>query len=419
MTDIGIYAFSGCSELTSVTLSNKLETIPYCAFKDCYKLNSIVIPESVKDIGEWAFAQCEQLTEINILASFIDIHHSAFWHVPNKLKLKIVELDWKDVKIGNGEIKIPRPFGGMIIIWCNKIDKWMNKMRKYVAQNFPNLVVHYYYNSEPEIENPEILQDIADNLTKTYILELDWNEIKLADSEIKIPTPFGTKTCIKCNSVRGWMNKMRKQVAKYFPKLIVHYCYNCEPTIENTDVLQNVVDVLIMKHDLEKNITEQGDPSDILERLGKIDNSSSRIFVPLERTHYINYLEQNHALSDYPIVPVEEISRKSGQQGEITGITKEDGALFTIIREGQPNIVWENYNDSRATFVFRCTRDNYQDKMNLIFSFIMSDKEGKRQYLHTEACTEIFGEKPEIIIHNTLESWSARIMGTPIETSDN
>ena len=54
-------SFSNCIKLTSVTLSNQLETIENNTFSGCTSLESITIPSSVTKIGEGAFYSCSGL----------------------------------------------------------------------------------------------------------------------------------------------------------------------------------------------------------------------------------------------------------------------------------------------------------------------------------------------------------------------
>ena len=58
---IGSYAFSGCSSLTSITISEGVTSIGGFAFWECRSLTSITIPEGVTSIGGYAFSGCSSL----------------------------------------------------------------------------------------------------------------------------------------------------------------------------------------------------------------------------------------------------------------------------------------------------------------------------------------------------------------------
>ncbi len=66
---IDSYAFANLTQLTSITLPEKLTTIGDSAFEDCSGLESITIPQAVTSIGNYAFRGCSNLTEINLNAS--------------------------------------------------------------------------------------------------------------------------------------------------------------------------------------------------------------------------------------------------------------------------------------------------------------------------------------------------------------
>ena len=71
-------AFSKCSSLTSIVISNSVPSIGDWAFSDCTSLSNIVIPNSVTSIGEGAFSSCTSLSDIVIPDSVTRIGNLAF-----------------------------------------------------------------------------------------------------------------------------------------------------------------------------------------------------------------------------------------------------------------------------------------------------------------------------------------------------
>lgn len=68
---VGDNAFSGCSELTSVTIPNSVTSIGNTAFSDCTQLSSITIPILVSSIGELAFNNCSGLSSMVVVSDNI------------------------------------------------------------------------------------------------------------------------------------------------------------------------------------------------------------------------------------------------------------------------------------------------------------------------------------------------------------
>ena len=103
VTSIGMWAFGGCSGLTSVTIPNSVTSIGDCAFSDCSGLTSVTIPNSVTSIGEYAFRDCSGLTSVSMGNSVDCIEYDAFLGCTSLNTVYILDLvSWCKIKFGSG-----------------------------------------------------------------------------------------------------------------------------------------------------------------------------------------------------------------------------------------------------------------------------------------------------------------------------
>lgn len=61
--EIGMSAFSNCTELQEVIIENSIKIIGREAFENCKKLNKVVLPESLEQIQNHAFEGCPNIVE--------------------------------------------------------------------------------------------------------------------------------------------------------------------------------------------------------------------------------------------------------------------------------------------------------------------------------------------------------------------
>lgn len=87
--DIAGQAFSGCKELTAVTIPYGITNIAESTFNLCSKLSSVIIPNSVTTIEMRAFYGCASLSDINIPNSVINIIGAAFGECTSLTKVTI------------------------------------------------------------------------------------------------------------------------------------------------------------------------------------------------------------------------------------------------------------------------------------------------------------------------------------------
>ena len=90
LTSIGINAFSNCSSLEKIDLSEtRITSIGSFAFSDCNSLKTIDLPEGIKKIKEYSFSQCRSLEDIEIPDQVESIDKYAFEECTSLRSVKI------------------------------------------------------------------------------------------------------------------------------------------------------------------------------------------------------------------------------------------------------------------------------------------------------------------------------------------
>ena len=79
VTEIGDWAFAGCSGLTSLNIPSSVTEIGKSAFQNCSGLTSLTIPSGVTSIGNQTFYGCSGLTSLTIPSGVTSIGKWAFY----------------------------------------------------------------------------------------------------------------------------------------------------------------------------------------------------------------------------------------------------------------------------------------------------------------------------------------------------
>ena len=100
--EIGEYGFNYCTKLASLNLPEGLTTIGPRALRICHSLTDVEIPTSVKTIGESAFYECKKMESITFRGPIASIGSSAFDKCDNLMKVHVDDIaDWCQMGFSN------------------------------------------------------------------------------------------------------------------------------------------------------------------------------------------------------------------------------------------------------------------------------------------------------------------------------
>lgn len=144
------FAFSGCSSLTSITIPQNVTNIMDGTFQFCSNLTSISIPEGVTSVGYNAFKECRSLTSIILPESVTSIGNSAFYGchsltsvtLPTSMTGSIEDYTFFDC-IGLTSISIPE---GVTSIGYNAFAECMNLTSVVIPTSVSSIGEGAFYN---------------------------------------------------------------------------------------------------------------------------------------------------------------------------------------------------------------------------------------------------------------------------------
>ncbi|MBO4915039.1 MAG: leucine-rich repeat protein [Oscillospiraceae bacterium] len=136
VTSIGNSVFYGCSGLTDVTIPDSVESIGDSVFYGCSNLASATILGSETIIGSWSFMDCTSLRSVTILASFTTIGYGAFYNCSSLTDMTLPE---------SLEIIGPKAFYGCTGLSSVIIPKGVYHINDKPFDNCSDQLMVYYY----------------------------------------------------------------------------------------------------------------------------------------------------------------------------------------------------------------------------------------------------------------------------------
>ena len=97
VTELGANSFSGCSNLTSITIPSSVTSLGNNCFSECYNLASVTIPSSVTSLGQSCFSSCSRLTTVTIPSSVTSLR---MWCFANCSRLTTVTIPSSVTSLG-------------------------------------------------------------------------------------------------------------------------------------------------------------------------------------------------------------------------------------------------------------------------------------------------------------------------------
>ena len=211
VTELGNYAFSGFSNLTSVSMPDSLTTLAWNGFSGCAKLASVTIPDSVTIIPAGAFANCVSLTSITIPDGVTHIHNLAFSGCSNLKSVKIgstvTQIDYGAFSDCNDLTSITIPdsveiIEGSVFSYCNnltsiKLGEGINSIGYGAFENCGIKTV--YYNGTKAQRNSIVIDSNNESLEDAlWHYNADKGTHTLKTTTTKATTSANGKKVTKC-----------------------------------------------------------------------------------------------------------------------------------------------------------------------------------------------------------------------------
>ena len=145
--ELGAEAFSGCTNLQNVILSNDLTTLPPRAFEGCKTLKYIDLPQNLEIIENAVFRGCESLEAITIPKSVFKMGEQAF-----KGCVCLSEVEWENINSWELTEIGYAAFEGCRMLYTMKLPSHVSVIKGNAFKDCQNLhEIEFWSNSLTEL----------------------------------------------------------------------------------------------------------------------------------------------------------------------------------------------------------------------------------------------------------------------------
>lgn len=125
-------------------------------------------------------------------------------------------------------------------------------------------------------------------------------------------------------------------------------------------------------------------------------------FKKMLSTNFFSFLIDTCS-EQYPIIPLPEMVRtRSGVE------SIDDSFIFPLAKKNRILWVWESVEESKATYCFETSKNDFEEELQPVFNFLTSKIENKRQMLTRKV--SINGVKPILkLTHRNFSQWKTEL----------
>lgn len=296
----------------------------------------------------------------------------------------------------------------------NKLKCSISRMKKDIIKN--EILQEIGIKSVCHNNEIESLIDISENQLKDIIgdirktqkamsalcqLYISWSLVSFHDGYIEITFTDMQSKAIECSESKESFNYIKCNLLKKIrPFRIIWSRSNQEFILKDKITFKNAILYLSIKDELSRK--SEAKLSKIVQLVSGIKNKKNFLSLFFDKSLYLEYLANKHSL-DYLIIPAEEKMR-IGSSNII-----EDSFIFTINAAESIYIIWENINKERATFMFKTSKEEYNDDLQIIFDYIVGALSSKRKMLYARLSKDYILNSCIVIYHTDYRIWENKM----------